>query len=307
LPSLVAAPQDGGVPSTAVSDLRRALGRGELVRVLYRLGRESASGMLTLNARPVAAGPNGQAAGAAAPTPPARPDVLVLRRGAAVCSGELARGGLVARLTRLAGEASIAAAFDAGVTAYPPGALHQLGLASWARGHLEAQLDGARAEALVRELGPTRLRVRPELAPEPLDEADRRMLAALAVPRSLAEVWPLARAPKFRLLALVHFLRAVDAVEIEPASRPAPRPAAARPAPLPYRDPRRTAALDVLGLDAGANADGIKRAYRRLARTLHPDLQPDADAPRRRALERRFAELTAAYDALNDALNDALP
>jgi DnaJ-domain-containing protein 1 len=303
LPSLVAAPQDGGVPSTAVSDLRRALGRGELVRVLYRLGRESASGMLTLNARPVGAGPIGQAAGAVAQKPPARPEVFVLRRGAAVCSGELARGGLVARLGRLAGEASIAAAFDAGVTAYPPGALHQLGLASWARGHLEAQLDSARAEALVRELGPTRLRLRPELAPEPLDEADRRMLAALAVPRSLAEVWPLARAPKYRLLALVHFLRAVDAVETEPASRPA----AARPAPLPYRDLRRTAALAVLGLDAGANADGIKRAYRRLARTLHPDLQPDADAPRRRALERRFAELTAAYDALNDALNDALP
>lgn len=289
------------MPSSAVSDLRRSLGRGELVRVLYRLGRESASGMLTLNARPVGAGPIGQAAGSVAPT--ARPEVFVLRRGAAVCSGELARGGLVARLARLAGEASIAAAFDAGVTAYPPGALHQLGLASWARGHLEAQLDGARAEALVRELGPIRLRLRPELAPEPLDEADRRMLAALAVPRRLAEVWPLARAPKFRLLALVHFLCAVDAVELEspsrPASRPASQPAAAGPAPLPFRDPRRIAALAVLGLDAGADADGIKRAYRRLARTLHPDLQPDADAPRRRALERRFTELTAAYEALN--------
>ena len=63
-------------------------------------------------------------------------------------------------------------------------------------------------------------------------------------------------------------------------------------------DIRRAAAMRVLGLEVSADADDVKRAYRRLARTLHPDLQPGADDERRRLLERRFAELTAAYEAL---------
>jgi len=58
------------------------------------------------------------------------------------------------------------------------------------------------------------------------------------------------------------------------------------------------AARQLLGVDDAADAETVKRAYRRLARALHPDLQPDADDQRRRTLERRFAEVTAAYDAL---------
>jgi molecular chaperone DnaJ len=54
----------------------------------------------------------------------------------------------------------------------------------------------------------------------------------------------------------------------------------------------------LLEIDDAADADAVKRAYRRLARALHPDLQPEADDQRRRSLERRFAELTAAYEAL---------
>jgi DnaJ-domain-containing protein 1 len=272
------------VPAHA-SDLRRTLGPGELVRLAYRLGHQAASGVLTLAVR---AGV-GAGAGAGARD---RPDVLALRRGAAVCgSGELAKRALMTRLARAAGEPALAASFEAGVTAYPPGAPHQVPLAGWARAHLEAQLDGGLADDLLHELAGAHLAIRSELAPPPADEADRRMLAALAAPRRIDELWPLSRAPRFRLLAFLHFLRGVGALAVEPAA--ARRPAPARPA-----DPRRTRAMQLLGVDDAADLDAIKRAYRRLARALHPDLQPGADAGRRQALERRFAEVTAAYEAL---------
>src|SRR5262249_5740434 len=158
------ATQDGRVPAHA-SDLRRTLGPGELVRLAYRLGHQAASGVLTL-AR----------AGA-----DARPDVLALRRGAAVCSsGEPGKRALMTRLERAAAELAIVARLEDGVTAYPPGAPNQVPLAGWARAHLEAQLDGRLADALLRDLAGARLVIRPELAPAPADEADRRMLAALA-------------------------------------------------------------------------------------------------------------------------------
>jgi DnaJ-domain-containing protein 1 len=265
------------------SDLRRALGPGDLVRLAYRLGHQAASGVLTL-ARPGAG---------------ARADVLALRRGAAVCGGgEPGKRALIARLARAAAEPAIAARFEDGVTAYPPGAQHQVALAGWARAHLEAQLDSGLAEAVLRELAGARVALRPELAPAPGDEADRRMLAALAEPRRIDQIWPLARAPRFRLLAVLHFLRGVGALAVEPAVRPAARPAAdRRPAPARPADPR-SRAMQLLGVDDATDLDAIKRAYRRLARALHPDLQPGADAPRRQALERRFAEVTAAYEAL---------
>ena len=262
------------MPSPPEPDLRRQLRRGELVRLVYRLGRHAASGVLTLAA------------------PAVRPEVFVLRRGAAVCAdGELARRSLVARLARSVAEPSIAASFDGGVTACPPGAQHQVALAGWVRAHLEAQLDGSLADAVLRELAGVRLTVRAELAPEPLDQADRRMLAALAQPRRLDQIWPLARTPRFRLLAFLHFLRAVDAIEVEGV-------VAERSAPVRALDPRRAAALRLLGVDDAADAGAVKRAYRRLARALHPDLQPHVDDQRRRTLERRFAEVTAAYEAL---------
>src|SRR6185503_6879742 len=128
---------------------------------------------------------------------------------------------------------------------------------------------------LLRELAGSRLVLRAGLAPEPLDDADRRMSAALAEPRPLDRLWPVARAPRFRLLAFLHFLRAVGALDVERAA-----PARAAPTPRldpsldPRFDPRRAAAMQLLGLDDAADPDAVKRAYRRLARTLHPDLQP---------------------------------
>jgi len=254
--------------------LRRAVARGELVRLLYRLGRQSASGVLTINARL------------------ARSEVFVLRRGhAMVGDGELARKTLVARLARLVGQ-DVVVVFEGGVSGILPiGATHGVALTAWARTHLEAQLDGSLAETIVHELAGIRLALRHDLAPEPQDEADRRMLVAMAHPRRLDQIWPLARTPRFRLLAFVHFLRAVDALEVEGI-------VAEQSAPHRSVDPHRLAAMRLLGVDDGADADTVKRAYRRLARALHPDLQPDVDLVRRRVLERRFAEVTAAYESL---------
>lgn len=51
-----------------------------------------------------------------------------------------------------------------------------------------------------------------------------------------------------------------------------------------------------LGVERGASADDIQKAYRKLARKYHPDLHPD-DA----AAKQRFKEVQQAYDVLNDA------
>ena len=51
----------------------------------------------------------------------------------------------------------------------------------------------------------------------------------------------------------------------------------------------------VLELDRGANADAIKRSFRKLARQYHPDVNPgDKDA------ETRFKEISEAYEVLSD-------
>jgi DnaJ-domain-containing protein 1 len=219
--------------------------------------------------------------------------VFVLRRGHAIVAGdELAKKSSLARLARLASE-ELRIVFEDGVAAYPPGAPHQVSLASWARTHLEQQLDGALAEAMVQKLAGVRIALRPELAPDAVDEADRRMLVAMAIPRRLDQIWPLARTPRFRLLAFIHFLRAVDAVELVGVASES-----YEAAPLPRIDVHRQAALRVLGIHEGADVDTVKRAYRRLARTLHPDLQPGVEGDRKRLLERRFAEVTAAYETL---------
>lgn len=52
---------------------------------------------------------------------------------------------------------------------------------------------------------------------------------------------------------------------------------------------------EVLGLDRGADADGIKSAYRKLAMKFHPDRNPgDSSA------EESFKEATEAYEVLKD-------
>lgn len=50
----------------------------------------------------------------------------------------------------------------------------------------------------------------------------------------------------------------------------------------------------VLGVERDANADEIKKAYRKLAREMHPDVNPDPQ------IAEKFKEITAAYEVLSD-------
>ena len=250
------------------------LERGDFARLVYRLGRNDATGVLTLTDQRE------------------RAEVLVLRRGA-LCADD-ARVGL-GRLARLALFGPGIARFDGGVHAHPPvPAARTVPLAAWARHHYEAQLDATRADELTAALAGARLSVRPELAPPlvMLDEADRRILAAMATPRRLDQIWPLARTPRFRLLGFLHFLRQVGGLVEAGVSVFDSGP---HRSPV---DPRRQAACRLLGIDDGADREAIKRAYRRLARALHPDLHPGVVDARKRELESRLAEVTAAADAL---------
>src|SRR5690606_12269342 len=53
---------------------------------------------------------------------------------------------------------------------------------------------------------------------------------------------------------------------------------------------------EILGVDRGADADAIKRAYRKLALQYHPDRNSgSAEA------EEKFKELTEAYEVLKDS------
>ncbi len=260
------------------SQAAEPLGRGEFVRVAYRLGRAAATGVLTVH------------------VPRARPEVLVLRRGHLITSeGDALGREAAARLAKLAALEGASWLFDGGTHAYPPGAVgRQLALVRWVRGHLEAQLDATRAERLVAELAGVRLSVRAGEAPDPTtcDETDRRILAAMSVPRRLDQIWPLARTPRFRLLAFIHFLRSVGALAaVGIASERATGSG-------PHAIDPRAAALRVLGVVGDGDRDELKRAYRRLARALHPDLHPAATDERRRELERKLAQVTAAYAQL---------
>ncbi len=51
---------------------------------------------------------------------------------------------------------------------------------------------------------------------------------------------------------------------------------------------------ELLGVSRDAEADAIKKAYRRLARQLHPDVNPDP------AAQDKFKQVTAAYEVLSD-------
>lgn len=51
---------------------------------------------------------------------------------------------------------------------------------------------------------------------------------------------------------------------------------------------------ELLGVGRDADADAIKKAYRRLARQYHPDVNPDPEA------QERFKEISLAYEVLSD-------
>ena len=51
---------------------------------------------------------------------------------------------------------------------------------------------------------------------------------------------------------------------------------------------------ELLGVDRNADADAMKKAYRKLAMKYHPDRNSDADA------EEKFKQVTEAYEVLRD-------
>ncbi len=51
---------------------------------------------------------------------------------------------------------------------------------------------------------------------------------------------------------------------------------------------------EVLGVQKGANADEVKKAFRKLARQFHPDVNKEAEA------EAKFKEVNEAYEVLSD-------
>ena len=52
--------------------------------------------------------------------------------------------------------------------------------------------------------------------------------------------------------------------------------------------------FEVLGLNAGANVEDVRSAYRRLVKTCHPDKFQDAD--RQKAAQEKMIELNLAYE-----------
>ncbi len=80
---------------------------------------------------------------------------------------------------------------------------------------------------------------------------------------------------------------------LAPRADEIPREVTARPV-----DRSRLDAYATLGLRQGADANDIKRAYRRLVRELHPDTNPHATSRERIHLSERFQRVTEAYRVL---------
>src|ERR1700742_4096858 len=59
---------------------------------------------------------------------------------------------------------------------------------------------------------------------------------------------------------------------------------------MQYRD-----YYEILGVTRGADADEVKRAYRKMARKFHPDVSKERNA------EEKFKEVQEAYEVLRDA------
>lgn len=251
---------------------------GELARLLYRLGRARAVGVLSVT--PVHA--------------QGRQELFTLRRGYLVAASICPQNRpLAKRLARLSSMGDVHYRFYSGKQYCPSGVpLRQFFIEGWARAHIEGQVTTMRAYHMVAELAGTRLSVIRQHVPDLrlCDDTDLRILAAMHSPQHLEQIWTHARTPRFRLLSFLHFLRAVGALRVEGGATEVakvPQATAAQQKP--------SAAHRLLGVSADADSETIKRAYHKLARLLHPDLQPHVSGAGRRILERKLAAVTRAY------------
>jgi DnaJ-domain-containing protein 1 len=168
----------------------------------------------------------------------------------------------------------------------------------WARRALDREIDIATAGRMGSSLGSRKVSLRPDArSASPLcsDEVERVLAARLASGAHLSELVAAVRAPRYRVLAFLHFLDAIGVLDVEPLVRveriesPVAKPAA----PTTHE-----AALELLGVPPGASSVAVKAAFRRLAKKLHPDLHPGVGEARRRDLERQLALVNAAYGEL---------
>lgn len=251
--------------------IHEVLAGRELLALLYRLARQRATGVVSVS------------------RPGGEPSALILRRGRLVVSSRSgSRRQAADRLRGWAAEHQLRVRFDGGIVAYPPGpSARELALGAWVIQFFAQSLSGSAARELASELAGARVTARRELAPDAagLEETDRRILSCLAEPRRPGEIPAIARAPRFRVLALLHALRSVGALELAGVA-------------APLSEPEMEAAQRLLGLSGPADRAQVKRAYRRLARALHPDLRPRLGPSERRALEARLADVNRAYRAL---------
>ena len=165
--------------------------------------------------------------------------------------------------------------FDEKLPLLKRGAVPPFHPAAVIRNVVAADADAFRA----RVAGGARLQIvtQPHASCIGLDE--RALVAMLAAPRTLDELERVQPAPPGRAARLCAFLDAVGALSVE-------------------SELSLASAYALLELGDGANAEEIKRAYRRLARALHPDVHPNASPEELRELERRFAAVSAAYRRL---------
>ena len=226
------------------------------------------------------------------------PEVMVLRQGQIAAFDRDALGRRMRQhLARIASMQRARYSFASGTVAHAAGSSSRMvSLAAWARQHFEAQLDATRAQALVARFTGLLLSIAPDSVPATsiCDATDLRILDALSTPIRLDHLWHQARTPRFRLLAFLHFLSCVGALELSGDF--------ARAAQTPARAPRKDSdrqARRLLGVPVDADRSAVKRAYRKLARELHPDLHPYASERHRRHLERRLAVVTEAYSELS--------
>jgi hypothetical protein len=149
--------------------------------------------------------------------------------------------------------------------------------ASVVRNHLEAELpEGAGASFRMRAArGTLRLQLQPHASCLGSDE--KRLVALLAVPRTLADLDAARVAIPPRTDKLLAFLAAIEALSLDGGG---------------------TSAWAALELPEWSSGDEVRKSYKRLARALHPDLHPESSESERREMESKLASITAAYRVL---------